>query len=77
MNDCIDERVVDGGCLGDDSGDSFGIRIQDASISEKEEICTSSSLPADSLLDFHLNLHLLSWSIKVLLRLCIFTQPRR
>lgn len=48
MNDCIDERVVDGWGLGDDSGDGFGIRIQDASISGREQKCTSSSFPADS-----------------------------
>lgn len=48
MNDCIDERVVDGWGLGDDSGDGFGIRIQDASISGREQKCTPSSFPADS-----------------------------
>ena len=41
MNDCIDKRVVDGRGLGYNSRDCFGIRIEDASISErcKEKKC--------------------------------------
>lgn len=77
MNDCIDERVVDGRCLGDDSGHGFGIRIQDASVSGKEEKGTSSSFPADSFWTSDLNPHPLSRPIKVLLPLSVFTRPRR
>lgn len=32
VNDCVDERVVDSWCFGYNSGNSFGIGIEDASI---------------------------------------------
>lgn len=72
MNDCIDERVVDGGRLGNDSGDSFGIRIQDASISGKEQKGTSSSSPADSFWMFTSSAGFSQWHQRSVVVLCIY-----
>ena len=35
MNDGVDQRVVDGGCFGDDGRHRFGIRSEDAAVPDR------------------------------------------
>lgn len=85
MRDSIDERVVDGRCLGYNSRDSFGVWIENVCISERYSVLTnvnyySFGIEKVSLLMTKVNKKILDFSKNIFSRKYnsfIFTRPRR
>lgn len=61
VDDCIDERVINGWRLGYDSRNSFGIGIEDASVSERYKECSCTSSVIIRVLEFDLSFLLTLW----------------